>query len=895
MRVRTPDVAASRSSTHLEAGSRPESHEQVQMALTQRLVKAAHDQLARRLGAAERAVESPPTDASTSEASIDEDIAELMKKLLAEEEDAVTSQLVAEWQPVGPSEFPIDLDGQLLAQASPSAVGAPVSSGTTTTVASAGVGATGTAAVANTAALVATPSLAPLAALAALGGGGGGGGGAAPGVSNPVPPDVEPDVTPPVVALGDIHIIGMPSPHLIQIEGTNVFSGDDDAPTAAVWQQDGRMVVVWHGRDEAGGLSVFVQPYSAEGYRYSDPVRLQSSGHTNVDARLAVLGDEGRFVVAWTGTDPHGQSSIMVQTFNTMAQPEGSPSQFKALPNSSDADAQLCVLDATGRYVLSWTFDAHGIAYQIVEPDGQTGALLLLDDSPSNDSVNDSPKLTVLDAEGHWAAVWRHVDATGSISVRAQTFDGQGAPMGSWVDLPTSSNVNDAAFNVEPQIAAVGSDGQFVVVWSAQDRQGDEGVSVQLFGADGVAQGDPVVFQPWVEANGRHWVDPQVSALGTEGDYVVTWSGENSKGDARIYAQAFDANGLRRGGLTALEGFTPAGGGNHSPQVVSYGEDGRYVITWVGLDHEGDASIFVQSFGADGQASGPLHCVEGMGNTQGWDDAPQITAEPQGGFVLTWSGPDGGGDRSIFVMRFDVEGQPESEAYGAFQVVTVTYDPTTNTDVFSVVADFSQLGGPAQVAAEYHNSGEHAGLWVATHTLHNNTLPYTHARVSLTVTDTSGNATTQTDGALLTVSSGAIYLGEHGQLIAPAKVNGQWYWVWDRNGDGAINTDSSPDTTRYDDDLSNSEALALLFGTDRSLNLYGVEVVLPSLEDAQAALNQIQGLGYARDLWVNGRYGVGATQAQGELNLFLDESHVQVQLDPPGADYFVIVKVNAVL
>ena len=90
---------------------------------------------------------------------------------------------------------------------------------------------------------------------------------------------------------------------------------------------------------------------------------------------------------------------------------------------------------------------------------------------------------------------------------------------------------------------------------------------------------------------------PQITAVGTTGEFVVTWSGIDSNGDGSIFVQKFHANGTAvGGGAVQLEATGVTNGADSTPQITAVGTAGEFVVTWSGIDSGGDSSIFVQKF-----------------------------------------------------------------------------------------------------------------------------------------------------------------------------------------------------------------------------------------------------------------------------------------------------------
>ncbi|MDO6805516.1 hypothetical protein Q4595_23890, partial [Wenyingzhuangia sp. 1_MG-2023] len=75
---------------------------------------------------------------------------------------------------------------------------------------------------------------------------------------------------------------------------------------------------------------------------------------------------------------------------------------------------------------------------------------------------------------------------------------------------------------------------------------------------------------------------PQITAVGSDGAYVVTWSGDDSDGDYSIFVQAFNADGSFNSTTVQLEALGYTNGRDYSPQITAVGTDGTYVVTWYG-------------------------------------------------------------------------------------------------------------------------------------------------------------------------------------------------------------------------------------------------------------------------------------------------------------------------
>lgn len=161
------------------------------------------------------------------------------------------------------------------------------------------------------------------------------------------------------------------------------------------------------------------------------------------------------------------------------------------------------------------------------------------------------------------------------------------------------------------------------------------------------------------------------------------------------------------------------------PQITPVGSNGEYVITWYGPDAGGDYSIFVQKFNADGTTAGnaPVQ-LEAIGNdTAGDQESDVASVGTVGGFVVTWRGIDSvgeGGDDSVFVQQFNADGQPI--IYAASTDVGTAYlvnNTISVTDVLSITNAADALWNQVSLsAANARTSISYAGLTAGSYHLY---------------------------------------------------------------------------------------------------------------------------------------------------------------------------------
>ena len=398
----------------------------------------------------------------------------------------------------------------------------------------------------------------------------------------------------------------------VKLEATNNTTGYDDSAQVSALGSDGAYVVTWSGPDSDGDRSIFVQQFKADGTTTGHvPVQLEAIGtldKNDTQPQVSAVGSDGAYVVTWRGLNAFTNNNIFVQKFNANGTITGNaPVQLagNGLASGSHSDPQVSALGDTGAFVVTW-----------------------------------------------WGALSGEI----GFSIFVQQFNANGTTTGRAtvrLDAPGNTAGND----YYPQVTSVGSDGAYVVAWTGQDSGNDYSIFVQGFNANGTIKGVTVQLEAIGTTDGSDTLH-QVLAVGTTGDYVVTWSGVDSAGDLSIFVQKFNADGSTTGyAPVQLEGIGKTTGADVAPQISAVGDQGHFVVTWSGVDSAGDTSIFVQGFGADGKLLGSAVQLEAIGVTNGADTDPQVSAVgSDGAYVVTWQGQDSGNDFSIFVQQFNADG-----------------------------------------------------------------------------------------------------------------------------------------------------------------------------------------------------------------------------------------------
>ncbi len=173
--------------------------------------------------------------------------------------------------------------------------------------------------------------------------------------------------------------------------------------------------------------------------------------------------------------------------------------------------------------------------------------------------------------------------------------------------------------------------------------------------------------------------ESSVAAL-ADGGYVVTWASYGQDGaGANIYAQRYDASGATIGAEFKVNtDLTQIW--QQTPDITGM-PDGGFIVTWQSFLQDGSANgIFAQRYDANGVLDGGEFSVNTT--TDNWQWESSITDLADGGFVVTWSTflQDGSGT-GIAGQRYNADGTP---AGNEFLVNTHTIDNQQRPEIASL-------------------------------------------------------------------------------------------------------------------------------------------------------------------------------------------------------------------
>ncbi|MCH1921094.1 hypothetical protein L9G15_16855, partial [Shewanella sp. A3A] len=430
------------------------------------------------------------------------------------------------------------------------------------------------------------------------------------------------------------------------------------APQITSVGTDGAYVVTWEGASSANGNPIYVQRFNADGSVNGDVTVLNGVEGDFYDStpQITALGTNGAYVVTWEGPSADNSNQIYVQRFSADGSTAGDVVALNGVAGDFyDAAPQITAVGTEGAYVVTWyggsSDNNEQIYVQRFDADGNAAGGVVALNGVAGKLYDATPQVTAVGTNGAFVVTWYGQSADNNDQIYVQRFDADGNAASGVVAL---NGVAGKLYDAVPQVTAVGTNGAFVVTWYGESADNNDQIYVQRFDAEGNAAGDVVALNG-VEGNLADYL-PQITAVGTDGAYVVTWYGASNNGNNyQIYVQRFDADGKVAGGVTALNGET-GNFADYNPQITALGTDGAYVVTWFGGSADNGYQIYVQRFDAEGNAAGGVTALNGVtGNF--YDAEPQITAiGTDGAYVVTWYGSSADNSTLIYVQRFNPDG-----------------------------------------------------------------------------------------------------------------------------------------------------------------------------------------------------------------------------------------------
>ncbi len=206
-----------------------------------------------------------------------------------------------------------------------------------------------------------------------------------------------------------------------------------------------------------------------------------------------------------------------------------------------------------------------------------------------------------------------------------------------------NSNTQD---NQQRPAAATGQLGSTILAWESENLDGDGfAVAAQQYDAMGSVTVEEFQVNTTTDNDQRF---PDV-AVADNGRYVITWMSFDQDGDGwGIYYKMYNAAGIA---ITAETLANVTTTGQQQFPTVTMAAGGTFIISWVS-----DGEIFARMFDANGIATGSEFLVNAPSTT--FETNPDVASDNDGNFAIVWQSTDTTGtvDIDVYARLFDNNG-----------------------------------------------------------------------------------------------------------------------------------------------------------------------------------------------------------------------------------------------
>ncbi|HQA10867.1 PKD domain-containing protein, partial [Zoogloea sp.] len=314
-----------------------------------------------------------------------------------------------------------------------------------------------------------------------------------------------------------------------------------------------------------------------------------------------------------------------------------------------------------GLYLTTWhstgqDSDGNGVFGQIYSLDGQrVGPEFQINTTTPGDQWGQWAMKAGALSDGGFVVAWESPDGW-SRGIYAQRYDASLNPVGSEWRVNPATNYDQ----IQPEVIGL-ANGRFVIAY-VDDNNADGssfGIQLQLYAADGTAEGAPLLANQNPSGVGTAFTDgnqgwSKMSAL-ANGGFVVTWDSQYQDGAAwGVYARVYGATGTPLTDAFKVNTWTL--GSEERPDVATL-SNGDFVIVWTtdNAPGTGTEAVRMQRYTAAGVPIGAEMLVNDTATVPHYDAYPRVAALDNGGYVVAWDGYDNSG-RGFYVQQYDAAG-----------------------------------------------------------------------------------------------------------------------------------------------------------------------------------------------------------------------------------------------
>ncbi len=415
--------------------------------------------------------------------------------------------------------------------------------------------------------------------------------------------------------------------------GSN-FKINDDSVSAVQYSPSiaidgfGNFVAVWTDKRNDPEGDIYAQRYLWDGTALGENFKVNDDNqHAKQKTPSVAMDDSGNFFVVWEDRRNSFLGDIYAQFYAKNGSATSKNFKVNDDTNAKGQNEPSVAVNNSGNFVVIWNDYRNSYFSNIfIQLYAQNGTPLGNNfmNNESGTSKQIKPSIAV-DAQGNFAIVWEDARYDNHIDIFGQRFTSNGTALGKNFKI---NDDNDFSHQNSPAIA-MGSSGNFIVVWvdERDDFRGD--IYAQRYAADGTALGGNFKVN---DDSGSNLQDDPVVVIDKNGNFIILWI-DTRNGSSNIYAQRYDFNGTALGGNFKLNNDNSRFSSSFS---VGMDGSGNIIVVWEDYRDDDKLDVFGQKFSQDGTALGNDFKVNNdHGNNYQFD--PKIAVNSSGDFVVVWS------------------------------------------------------------------------------------------------------------------------------------------------------------------------------------------------------------------------------------------------------------------
>lgn len=323
----------------------------------------------------------------------------------------------------------------------------------------------------------------------------------------------------------------------------NTYTTGDQRFSTIAMDDEGDFVITWTSDGQDGsGYGVYARCFAASGEVQSDELRVNDVTAGSQGKSVVAMDSDGDFMIVWEAKDQDGFGyGIYSARYDASANNRHYTDELVNQTVLSDQRLAGISMNASGDFVVTWTSfnqdgSGDGVYARHIYALGEAGRS---DEFRVNTTTASTQRFArvAMDETGDFTVVWMsNLQDGDGYGVYAQRFNAAGAPVGD------EFRVNQTAAGTQQYpVIGMDDDGDTVIAWASGGQDSDDfGIYARRYSSNGVVQGDE--FRVNSTTAGQQNL-PSVS-VDSDGDFTIVWSSEDQDGDGfGVYGQRYSANG----------------------------------------------------------------------------------------------------------------------------------------------------------------------------------------------------------------------------------------------------------------------------------------------------------------------------------------------------------------